>query len=108
MRKTVVGIAGVFLLLFAGILAWNAEAAAAIGAATIHPGMNNSLVEKAGCGEKEKDICETGSMLVCSKGADPKSPDCKCDTCPPGGAHGGGCPCPGRVCNFLGQWYDCR
>ena len=49
MRKLAIGIAGATALMFAGILAWNAEATTLTSAATIHTETNDSLVEKAGC-----------------------------------------------------------
>lgn len=108
MRKIVFGITGAVVLLLAGILTWNAEATGLIGATTVHTGTSHSLVEKAGCGEDEvDDVCEKGSMIACSKGTSPQSPNCTCDACPPGNTFPG-CPCrAGTSCNFLGKWYRC-
>jgi hypothetical protein len=79
MRKLVIGITAAATLLFAGILAWNAEATPLTGAAAIPPGTNHSLVEKAGCwlpglpGE-----CDVGQHRICDR----FSHHCKCASCP--------------------------
>ena len=62
MRKVIMGITGAVVLLFAGILAWNAEATALAGTISVQAGTNYSLVQKAGC--RLPGFCPRGEDLV--------------------------------------------
>jgi len=78
MRNLTIGIATVVIPLFAGVLAWNAEATPLTGT-VMQPGVNYSLVERAGCwlpglpGE-----CELGQQKVCNRFGN----RCHCKPCP--------------------------
>ena len=108
MRKSTIGIFGAVVLLITGILFTNAKGAPLLG--DISDAWNSySIVTPVvvECGKESGDgkFCEDGNVLTCAAGSSPNSPVCKCEPCPPGGAH---CPCPpGRTCNVLGKWYKC-
>ena len=65
MRKPVVGIIAAVTILFAGILAWNAEATTLTSATAVPPGTNFSLIEKAGCWLPGN--CDIGQYQVCDR-----------------------------------------
>jgi hypothetical protein len=115
MLKMLVAIPAVVMLLFFGVFACNAEAAALNGMLGVQPWSTHALVKKATCTEAD-DFCEQGMHLSCYQGGQggpgwacecvdtcgpfavpqcPKKPTCPCDpgrTCPNG--LGGTCKCP--------------
>jgi len=75
MRTLAIGITAAFALLLGGILIWNAKATPLMGAVTVQPRANFSLVEKAGCWLPGD--CNIGQYQACDRRG-----RCKCAPCP--------------------------
>ena len=90
MRKSYVAITGAVLVLFVGLLAWNAGATPLTASAILHSGSSSSLIEKTAGGK-------------CIAGWHKRG-----HTCVPGHHHLT-CPCSDncRSCTRLGTHYDC-
>jgi hypothetical protein len=100
MRKVAFGITAAIVPLFAGILAYNAEATPLTGVISVQPGTNCSLVKKTDC-DKDDPICKKGMQLACKPG-DPQ-PYCECnqEVCSPERSL---CPPGYKCCIRLGHW----
>jgi hypothetical protein len=95
MRKIAGGIA--IVLLFAGMLAYSAEATPLTGIISVQPGTNYSLVD---CNQDDP-ICKKGMSLACKPGEPLPYCECNQEVCSPEESI---CPPGYKCCIRLGRW----